>query len=261
MKIAVSSEGPDLKSRLGHRLGLAPYLILVDLESGEFEAIRSPAEPVSGVGMQVVALIIAKKCEFLLTGYCSPVAEKYLSGYGVKVVTGLKGTIEEILKQYEKAQIFTGNRNSENIASALETNRKSLADAARKALHQIQNLLPVMISVVFLVGVFNTFITRECLTSLFSGSLWLDPVLGAFIGSLFAGNPINSYIIGGQLLELGVGLTAVTAFLCSWITVGLVQMPAEIASLGWKFAFLRNISCFGLSIVISLVMVFMLRLL
>ena len=117
-----------------------------------------------------------------------------------------------------------------------------------------------MISVVFLVGLFSAFISREFLASLFSGSMWWDSLWGASIGSVFAGNPINSYIIGGQLLELGVSLVAVTAFLCSWVNVGLLQLPAEIAALGWKFAVVRNLSCFGLSMAISFVMMFILNL-
>jgi uncharacterized membrane protein YraQ (UPF0718 family) len=114
--------------------------------------------------------------------------------------------------------------------------------------------------VIFLVGLFSAFISQEFLASLFSGSIWWDSLWGASIGSVFAGNPINSYIIGGQLLELGVSLVAVTAFICAWVTVGLIQLPAESAALGWKFAVVRNLSCFGLSMAISFVMMLILNL-
>jgi uncharacterized membrane protein YraQ (UPF0718 family) len=81
----------------------------------------------------------------------------------------------------------------------------------------------------------------------------MDSLWGTALGSVFTGNPINSYIIGRQFLERGVSLLAVTAFICSWVTVGLLQLPAEIAALGWKFALVRNIFCFGLSMVIGFV--------
>ncbi len=81
------------------------------------------------------------------------------------------------------------------------------------------------------------------------------------MGSLFAGNPINSYIIGGELLKQGVGLVAVTAFLVSWITVGFVSLPGEIMFLGKKFAILRNVLAFLFSIIIAVVVVYLVNLL
>jgi predicted Fe-Mo cluster-binding NifX family protein len=261
LKIAVSAEGPDLKANVGHRLGLSPYLLMGDPASGEFETVRTPFDTRSGGGMQVVALIISKKCDVLLTGYCGPLAESYLSHHGVKVITGLRGSVEEILGQYKRENAFSeGKASGEKEAIDSKIDRVAAFNAVRKACHQIQNLLPVMISVVFLAGLFNTFITKKVILAFFSGSTGLDSFLGALTGSLFAGNPINSYIIGGQLLELGVSLAAVSAFLCSWVTVGFLQMPAEIAALGWKFAALRNLSCFGLSIIISLFVGFVLHL-
>lgn len=261
MRVAVSSDGPGLKARVGHRLGLSPYLLIVDLASDDFEVVRSPGDSRSGGGMQVVALIIANKCQVLLTGYCSPMAEHYLSTHGVEVVAGLGGTIEEILEQYKRENLETEREKSGNLGPITgKIDRRVAANAVQNAFHQIRNLLPVMVSVVFLVGLFNTFISGEFLTSLFTGSMWWDSFRGAVVGSVFAGNPINSYIIGGQLLKQGVSLVAVTAFLCSWVSVGLLQLPAEIAALGWRFAVVRNISCFGLSIAISLVMMLILKL-
>ena len=59
MKIAIPAEGPDFNARVGDRLGLSPYLFIVDTESGAFNAIRNPGDSTSGGGMQIIALIIA----------------------------------------------------------------------------------------------------------------------------------------------------------------------------------------------------------
>ena len=57
LKIAVPAEGPDLDARISDRLGLSPYLLIVDLESKRFEALRSPRDFLggagSGAGMQI----------------------------------------------------------------------------------------------------------------------------------------------------------------------------------------------------------------
>jgi len=53
------------------------------------------------------------------------------------------------------------------------------------------------------------------------------------------------------LLEYGVSLFAVTAVIVAWVTVGLVQMPAEISALGRKFAVVRNVVSFFMSIAVA----------
>lgn len=83
----------------------------------------------------------------------------------------------------------------------------------------------------------------------------LDALTGALAGSVAAGHPMASYVIGGELLERGVGLVAVTAFLVSWVTVGSIQLPAEMLMLGRRFALYRNFICFGLSILVALISV------
>lgn len=261
MKVAVSAEGPDLDAKASERLGLASYVLLIDLESRDFEALPSPRDYGSGSGMQVVALLIANKCNAVLTGWCGPIAERYLSSHGVRVVTGMRGTVREILARFERENL-KGNRETPDDLEPLswKVDRRAAMQALRSASRQIRNLLPVMISVIFLAGLFMAFLSESFLTPLFTGSMWRDSMWGAFMGSVFAGNPINSYIIGRQLLELGVSLLTVTAFMCSWVTVGLVQFPAESAALGWKFALLRNLSCFGLSMAISFVMMISLSL-
>jgi uncharacterized membrane protein YraQ (UPF0718 family) len=79
----------------------------------------------------------------------------------------------------------------------------------------------------------------------------LDALIGASVGSISTGHPVTSYIFGGELLNKGVSLVAVTAFLVSWVTVGSIQLPAEALMLGWRFALLRNLICFAFSILIA----------
>jgi predicted Fe-Mo cluster-binding NifX family protein len=259
-KVAVPSEGPDLDAKASDRMGLASYLLLVDLESKKFEAIRTPRHSGSGTGMQVVALIIAKKCDVVISKWCSPTAEKYLSAHGVRIVTGMSGTVAEVLDSFERENLdalMGGPHDFERFSWRVDG--RAAMVALRIASHQIKSLLPVMISVIFLIGLFSEFLSGAFLTTVISGNVWWDSLWAACLGSLFSGNPINSYIIGGQMLDAGVSVAAVTAFICSWVTVGLLQLPAESAALGWRFAVVRNLSCFGLSLATSFVMMFVLN--
>jgi uncharacterized membrane protein YraQ (UPF0718 family) len=116
--------------------------------------------------------------------------------------------------------------------------------AARGLLNNIKMSVPILVGVLLLVGALNTLIPKEFFARIFTGNKALDPLIGALFGSIAAGNPLTSYIIGGELLNSGISLIAVLAFVVSWVTVGTVQIPAESLMLGRCFALLRNgISC------------------
>ncbi|HHE37962.1 MAG TPA: hypothetical protein ENL20_05245 [Candidatus Cloacimonetes bacterium] len=111
--------------------------------------------------------------------------------------------------------------------------------------------LPILIGIILCLGLFKTFVSVETIHKIFSGNVIFDTLIGSVVGSITAGNPINSYIIGEQLLADGVSLYAIIAFLICWVTVGIVQLPYEISMLGKKFAFTRNFLSFIFSILIA----------
>jgi hypothetical protein len=98
-------------------------------------------------------------------------------------------------------------------------------------------------------------------TGLFGQSDLLDTLIGASVGSVAAGHPLASYLMGGELLNNGVSLIAVTAFIVSWVTVGIAQLPAEILMLGARFAIYRNLICFLGAIAVAYIAVYLLKLL
>ena len=103
MKIAVSSDSSNLNARVAQRFGISPYLIIVDPETMEIEAIPNPgAAGKQAAGVQAVVLAISKEVDAVLTGYCSPTAVKYLADNGIDVVAGVKGTVAEAVAQYRK---------------------------------------------------------------------------------------------------------------------------------------------------------------
>jgi len=124
--------------------------------------------------------------------------------------------------------------------------------AAQKSTRAILNSLPILLGVVLLVGLINNLVPTSFYTNLFSQNLFLDSVIGSALGSILVGNPITSYVLGGEMLQQGVSLVAVTAFLVAWVTVGLVQFPAEAILLGRRFAAWRNALSFLFSIFVAL---------
>jgi len=137
---------------------------------------------------------------------------------------------------------------------------EKLKIAVVKSAKGMLSSLPILVGVILLIGLMNTVIPKSFYVSLFSKHVVLDSIVGSGLGSILAGNPITSYILGGELLTQGISLVAVTSFLVAWVTVGLVQLPAEAILLGKKFAVLRNIFSFAFSIVVAIVTVFILGL-
>lgn len=121
--------------------------------------------------------------------------------------------------------------------------------AARGLFNNIKMSIPILVGVLLLIGLVNTLVPKEFFSRIFTGNRALDSLIGALFGSIAAGNPLTSYVIGGELLKNDVSLVAVLAFIVSWVTVGTVQLPAESLMLGRRFALLRN----GISLVMAIV--------
>jgi len=123
----------------------------------------------------------------------------------------------------------------------------------QKTAKMLFRVLPNIFAVVLLSGLIMEFVPLDRLSEYLGGGFFSDGLVGAGIGSISIGNPLVSYVLGGALLEQGISLMAVTALLVSWVTVGSIQLPAEIQTFGARFALLRN----GISFVFALIIAFL----
>jgi len=135
---------------------------------------------------------------------------------------------------------------------------RNFREAVIKSARALWKATPILLGIIMLIGLVNAIIPKEVYSTIFSGNYLLDPIIGSAIGSILAGSPITSYVIGGELLKQGVSLVAIVAFLVAWVTVGLVQLPAESLMLGKKFAIIRNLLSFLFSIFVAIVTVIVL---
>jgi predicted Fe-Mo cluster-binding NifX family protein len=101
-KVAVSSTGQELSSQVEPRFGRSPYFILIDPNTKEFETIENPnVNAMGGAGIQTAQLVANNGIEVVLTGSCGPNAYQTLQAAGVKVITGVSGTVNEALERYK----------------------------------------------------------------------------------------------------------------------------------------------------------------
>ena len=128
---------------------------------------------------------------------------------------------------------------------------KRLKETSLNTLKSLGAVMPMLIAIIGLIGLFETVITPQMLHSLFSGSTLRDTLIGTLAGGVSVGQPFLSYIIGGELLQEGVSLYAVTAFILSFVTLGIVQLPLEFSLFGARFTIIRNLLSLLFALLIS----------
>ncbi|SMC18885.1 Predicted Fe-Mo cluster-binding protein, NifX family [Desulfacinum hydrothermale DSM 13146] len=261
MKIAIVSDGRSLDAQVGDKLALSSYVLVVDLDTMKLEVVPLLS---SGGGaaaaIKVISIALQKGAMAVLGGYISPRVSSPLMEHGIEVVTGVTGQVCDAVDSYKKGK-FSKSFSGEKAGIRTGKDEQNFVQVLKKTAKQFSSIFPMLAGVVFLIGLFHAFVHKRLLFSIFSGKPLHDTVLGAFGGSVFAGNPINSYVIGDTLLKMGVSPYAVSALIVTWVTVGLVQLPAEIGSLGPRFALVRNGTAFLASIIIAFLTVYLVRIL
>jgi predicted Fe-Mo cluster-binding NifX family protein len=107
MKIAVSASGPDLEGRVDPRFGRAPYFLLVNPDTMEFEVVANliNLQAVQGAGIQAATLVAHHRPAAVITGHCGPKAFDILMAAGIPVILGMEGSIREAVQQYRKGNL------------------------------------------------------------------------------------------------------------------------------------------------------------
>ena len=106
MKICITSQGENLDSQVDPRFGRCQYFIIIDTETLGFEAIQNPnMDSMGGVGVQSGQLIANKSVKTVLTGSVGPNAFQALQAAGLDVITGVSGTIKEVIEKYNRGEL------------------------------------------------------------------------------------------------------------------------------------------------------------
>lgn len=132
--------------------------------------------------------------------------------------------------------------------------KKAIQSALNDTLNAFKRMLPLVFGVLLIISYLQSIEASTYIVRFFTGNLLFDTGVGAVAGSILTGNPITSYILAGELKDIGVHLVPVTAFLVAWVTVGVVQLPAEITIFGKRYAIIRNAVSFVSAVCIALLL-------
>jgi predicted Fe-Mo cluster-binding NifX family protein len=116
MIVAVTAKGKNLSSEVDPRFGRAPYILIVDTETMECEALdnSSNVNAFKGAGIQAATMVAEKGAEVLLTGYCGPNAFRTVQAAGIKVVNDVTGTVQQAIDTFRSGKVqYSENANVE----------------------------------------------------------------------------------------------------------------------------------------------------
>jgi predicted Fe-Mo cluster-binding NifX family protein len=106
MKIAVSSQGPGLDSKIDPRFGRAAYILIIDTADSGVEVLDNSENlnAFKGAGIQAAAMVSDSGAKVLLTGFCGPNAFKTLQAAGVKVANDAIGTVRDAVNAFSEGK-------------------------------------------------------------------------------------------------------------------------------------------------------------
>jgi len=107
MKVAITSEGPDMNSGVDARFGRGRYFIVVDTDTGEFSAEDNTQNlnAVQGAGIQAGRNVVDLGVEAVITGNVGPKAFATLEAGGVKIYIGASGTVSDALDKFKAGEL------------------------------------------------------------------------------------------------------------------------------------------------------------
>jgi predicted Fe-Mo cluster-binding NifX family protein len=106
MKIAVTSSGTTLDDVVAVGFGRCPYFLIVDPDTMEFDAYPNPnINQFGGAGVQSARFMADRDVSVVLTGRCGPNAIQTFGAAGIKVVTGVSGTVNQVVQQYNAGKL------------------------------------------------------------------------------------------------------------------------------------------------------------
>lgn len=107
MKVLVTARGSSLDSPMDPRFGRAEKFILVDDASEGFEVIENSQNlsAAQGAGLQAAETVSRAGADCVLTGHCGPKAFRALSAAGIRIYTGVGGTVADALDRLRSGQL------------------------------------------------------------------------------------------------------------------------------------------------------------
>jgi len=107
MKIAITAQGNELSSEIDLRFGRAKWLIVVDTETGDFQAHDNTVNlnAAQGAGIQTGRNVANLGVDAVITGNVGPNAFKTLNTAGVKMLLAEKQSVQDAIDSFKTGKL------------------------------------------------------------------------------------------------------------------------------------------------------------
>jgi len=107
MKIAITAQDKELSSEVDLRFGRAKWIIVIDTETGDFQAHDNVVNlnAVQGAGIQTGQNIANLGVESVITGNVGPNAFKTLNAANVKIFLAEKQTVQDAIDLFKAGEL------------------------------------------------------------------------------------------------------------------------------------------------------------
>ncbi len=106
MKAIVSAMGPDVTAPIDQRFGRASHLVVVDTETGEWQAHPNPGATLDqGAGIEAARYAAEHGADAVITGMTGPNAFKTLAAAGIAVYSIAGGCVSEAIERFRTGSL------------------------------------------------------------------------------------------------------------------------------------------------------------
>lgn len=107
MKVAIALEENKYEAQVDRRVGRAPYFLIIDIETNNYEIIENEAkDEVTGAGLKVIKNLITLGIDVLIAGDVGPKAAVLIEEFDLPVYKlGELTSIDEVLKAFKEKKL------------------------------------------------------------------------------------------------------------------------------------------------------------
>ena len=105
MRIVFSAVSGGLDAQVDPRFGRCPYFVIVESDTMDVETISNTSQfTQSGAGIRAAQTVTNTGAKIVLTGNVGPNAYQAVSTAGVQMITGVSGTVREVVEMFKNGQ-------------------------------------------------------------------------------------------------------------------------------------------------------------
>jgi predicted Fe-Mo cluster-binding NifX family protein len=109
MKVAISTDGQELGSRVSPIFGRCPYFLIVELDGEKIrdhEVVENTAmEKASGAGTEATQVVGEKDVDIVISGGIGPKAFQALKKWDIEPYEGEPGSVEDNITKFSKGDL------------------------------------------------------------------------------------------------------------------------------------------------------------